>query len=167
MMREDAILVSDVGQNQIWAANNFNVKEGRFLTSGGLGTMGYALPAAVGAKLAKPRRQVVCICGDGAFQMSMCELGTLCQNRVDVKIVLMQNGRLGMVREVQKKLYGGRCIATSLDGDPDFVKLASAYGLEAALADSNDRARELARGMLASKGPFLLVCRVNPDTPTI
>ena len=167
MMREDAILVADVGQNQIWAANNFNVKEGRFLTSGGLGTMGYALPAAIGAKFAKPRRQVVCICGDGAFQMSMCELGTLCQDRVDVKIILMQNGRLGMVREVQKKMYGGRCIATSLDGSPDFVKLASAYGIGSALADSNESAERLAREMLSSKEPFLLVCRVSPDTPTI
>lgn len=167
MMREDAILVADVGQNQIWAAQNFNVKEGRFLTSGGLGTMGYALPAAIGAKLAKPRRQVVCICGDGAFQMSMCELGTLCQNRVNVKIILMQNGRLGMVREVQKKLYGARYVATSLDGDPDFVTLASAYGMKAALVDSNESAERVAREMLASKNSFLLVCRVSPETPTI
>lgn len=167
MMEEDAILVADVGQNQIWAANNFNVKEGRFLTSGGLGTMGYALPAAIGAKLAKPRRQVVCICGDGSFQMAMCELGTLCQNRVGVKIILMQNGRLGMVREVQKKLYGGRYAATSLDGEPDFVRLAAAYGIGAALADSNDSAERIAHGMLSAKEPFLLVCRVDPDTPTI
>ena len=73
MMEDDAILTADVGQNQIWAANNFNTKEGRFLTSGGMGTMGYALPAAIGAKLAKPKRQVVAVCGDGSFQMSMCE----------------------------------------------------------------------------------------------
>ena len=108
MMKDDAILVADVGQNQIWSVNNFNVKEGRFLTSGGLGTMGYSIPAAIGAKLAKPRRQVVAVCGDGAFQMSMCELGTIMQSGVGVKIIVMVNDHLGMVREIQDKQYGGR-----------------------------------------------------------
>lgn len=167
MMDDNAILVSDVGQNQIWAARNFNVKEGRFLTSGGLGTMGYALPAAIGAKLAKPNRQVLCICGDGSFQMAMCELGTLCANQVNVKIILMQNDRLGMVKEIQGRLYGGRCIATTLNGNPDFVRLAQAYGIDSALADSNEQAELLARQMFASDKAFLLVCRVNPDMPTI
>lgn len=167
MMQDDAILVSDVGQNQIWAARNFNVKEGRFLTSGGLGTMGYALPAALGAKMAKPHRQVLCICGDGSFQMAMCELGTLCQYGVELKIILMQNDRLGMVKEIQGRLYGGRYISTTLDGNPDFVKLAQAYGIPAAEAHSNDEAERLARKMFETGGAFLLVCRVNPDTPTI
>lgn len=166
-MDENAILVSDVGQNQIWAARNFNVKEGRFLTSGGLGTMGYALPAALGAKLAKPHRQVLCICGDGSFQMAMCELGTLCQNDINVKIILMQNDRLGMVREVQKRQFGANYIATTLDGNPDFVKLAEAYGIKAALATSNEQAEQLAGEMLASDKAFILVCRVHADTPTI
>lgn len=166
-MAENTILVSDVGQNQIWAARNFNVKEGRFLTSGGLGTMGYALPAALGAKLAKPHRQVLCICGDGSFQMAMCELGTLCQNDINVKIILMQNDRLGMVREVQKRQFGANYIATTLDGNPDFVKLAEAYGIKAALATSNEQAEQLADEMLASDKAFILVCRVHADTPTI
>lgn len=166
MMEEDAILVADVGQNQIWAANNFNVKEGRFLTSGGLGTMGYALPAAIGAKLAKPGRQVMCICGDGAFQMSMCELATLCETGADVKIILFENGKLGMVREVQDQKYGGRQTAVALDGDPDFVRLAGAYGIPAERADSNDSAAAAARKMLSSRGPAVLVCRVNPAAPT-
>ena len=167
MMDENAILVSDVGQNQIWAVRNFNVKEGRFLTSGGLGTMGYALPAAIGAKLAKPNRQVLCICGDGSFQMAMCELGTLCQEHVNLKIILMQNDRLGMVKEIQGKLYGNRFIATTLDGNPDFVKLAEAYGIRAVLASSNEQAEQLAKEMFATDKAFLLVCRVNPDAPTI
>lgn len=166
-MEDNAILVSDVGQNQIWAARNFNVKEGRFLTSGGLGTMGYALPAALGAKLAKPKRQVLCICGDGSFQMAMCELGTLCQNRIPVKIIVMQNDRLGMVWEIQTKKYKGHHIATQLSGSPDFVRLAQAYGIEAAYADCNDEAERLAAKMLASEHAFILVCRVNPDAPTI
>ena len=120
MMEENAILVADVGENQIWCARNFNVKEGRFLTSGGLGTMGYSVPAAIGAKLAKPHRQVVAVCGDGSFQMSMCELGTLCQEGVAVKIIVMENGVLGMVKEFQDRLYGRRHMATVLNGNPDF-----------------------------------------------
>ncbi len=166
MMEPDAILCADVGQNQIWAVNNFNVKEGRFLTSGGLGAMGYALPAAIGAKLAKPERQVVCICGDGSFQMCMCELATLKREGLPILIVLMQNDRLGMVWEIQKKQYG-RCPATVLDGNPDFVKLAGAYGIPAARAEDNAQAERLARGMLASNGPALLVCAVDPDEPTL
>ena len=167
IMEENAILVADVGQNQIWAAANFNVKLGRFLTSGGLGTMGYSLPAAIGAKLAKPNRQVVCICGDGAFQMSMCELATLRESGADIKIVLMQNRRLGMVWEIQNKLYEGRCPASELPGDPDFTVLAGAYGIRAALADSNEAALRCAKEMLEGEGPFLLVCRVDPDAPTL
>ncbi|OCN01619.1 acetolactate synthase, large subunit, biosynthetic type [Clostridium sp. W14A] len=167
LLREDAILVSDVGQHQIWAASSFNVKQGRFLTSGGLGTMGYSLPAAVGAKLAKPNRQVICICGDGAFQMSLCELATLVESGAEVKIILMQNTRLGMVWEIQNKWYEGRCPATQLTGDPDFVALAKAYGIRSALADSNDSAEHLAREMLEASGPFLLVCRVDPCAPTL
>ncbi len=167
MMEEDAILTADVGQNQIWAANNFNVKEGRFLTSGGMGTMGYSIPAAIGAKLAKPHRQVVAICGDGSFQMAMCELGTACQHHVDIKIIIMRNRRLGMVREFQTRLYGSRYIATILDGDPDFVQLAKAYGIPAALATSNEQAKALAKEMLESNQPYILVCDVDPDTPSI
>lgn len=168
MMEDKAILVADVGQNQIWAARNFNVKEGRFLTSGGLGTMGYALPAAIGAKLAKPRRQVAAVCGDGSFQMSMCELGTLVETGVDVKLIVMQNGTLGMVKEVQDNRYGGRYIGTSLrPGSPDIVKLADSYGIPAGEASSNADAKALAAGMLARKGPYILVCNVDPDTPTI
>ena len=167
MMQDNAILVADVGQNQIWAARNFNVKEGRFLTSGGLGTMGYSIPAAIGAKLAKPHRQVVAVCGDGSFQMSMCELGTLCQEGVAVKIIIMENNRLGMVKEFQDRLYGKRYMATVLKGDPDFVKLAEAYGIPAARAETNEEAKQLAARMLETDGPFILVCAVDPDVPSI
>lgn len=168
MMKEDAILAADVGQNQIWAARNFNVKEGRFLTSGGLGTMGYSVPAAIGAKIAKPHRQVVAVCGDGSFQMCMCELGTLIQNGVDIKIVIMENQRLGMVREFQDRLYGCRHIGTVLEhGNPDFVKLAESYGIEAARAENNAQAKELAQHMLQSNKAFILVCSVDPEIPSI
>ena len=167
MMEEEAILTADVGQNQIWAARNFNVKEGRFLTSGGMGVMGYSLPAAIGAKLAKPHRQVVAVCGDGSFQMQMCELGTACQHDVMVKLIIMENGKLGMVKEFQDRLYGSRYIATDLSGDPDFVKLVEAYGIKAARAKNNEEARKLAKEMLEYDGSYVLVCNVDPNTPTL
>lgn len=167
MMEEDAILAADPGQGQIWAAINFAQREGRFLTSGGLGTMGYALPAAIGAKLAKPRRQVVAVCGDGAFQMCMCELATLCACNVPLKLVIFDNRRLGMVREYQNHVYQGRHVGTHMAGNPDFVKLCSAYGIPGALAKNNQEARELAKEMLESKTAYVLVCRVDPDTPSV
>lgn len=167
MMEEEAILTADVGQNQIWAARNFNVKEGRFLTSGGMGVMGYSLPAAIGAKLAKPHRQVVAVCGDGSFQMQMCELATACQHDVVVKLIIMENGKLGMVKEFQDRLYGSRYIATDLSGDPDFVKLVEAYGIKAARATSNAEAKRLAKEMLDYDGSYVLVCSVDPSTPTL
>lgn len=167
IMEEDAILTADPGQSQIWAAVHFSQKEGRFLTSGGLGTMGYALPAALGAKLAKPRRQVVSVCGDGAFQMSLCELATVCACNVPLKMIVMDNRRLGMVREQQNLHYGGRHVATHMGGNPDFVALCGAYGIPAALAENNAQALSLAEEMLESPRPFVLVCRVDPDTPSV
>ncbi len=167
MMEEDAILTADPGQGQIWAAINFTQKEGRFLTSGGLGTMGYALPAALGAKLAKPRRQVLAVCGDGAFQMSLCELATVVASHAPLKIVVFDNRRLGMVREYQNSRYSGRHIATHMDGNPDFVALCRAYGIPAALAENNRQAEVLAAEMLQTPTPFVLVCRVDPETPSV
>ncbi len=167
MMEEDAILVADPGQSQIWAAINFTQREGRFLTSGGLGTMGYSIPAGMGAAIAKPRRQVVSVCGDGAFQMSMCELATVCACHVPLKIIVFDNARLGMVREVQDQLYGGRHCGTYMAGNPDFVRLSEAYGIPSKYAVNNKDAELYAAEMLAAKGPFVLVCRTDPDTPSI
>ncbi len=167
MLPSKAILVADVGQNQIWCANNFKIREGRFLTTGGMGTMGYSLPAAVGAKVARPSRQVVAVCGDGAFQMCMNELGTIAQNHLGVKIIIMRNIRLGMVRELQDKQYQGRHAATILDETLNFRTIASAYGIPSAEANSNEEALQAARNMLATHGPYLLVCNVSPDTPSI
>ena len=163
-MPSKAILAADVGQNQIWCANNFEIRDGRFLTTGGLGTMGYSIPAALGAKLARPNREVVAICGDGAFQMSMCELGTIAQNHIGVKIIIMRNTRLGMVRELQDNLYGHRHAATILDETMDFLKIAEAYGIPHAMASSNEEALKQAEIMMSTPGPYLLVCNVHPDT---
>lgn len=168
MLPGKAILVADVGQNQIWCANNFRIKEGRFLTTGGMGTMGYSLPAAVGAKFARPTREVVVVCGDGSFQMGMNELGTIAQNHLNIKIIIMRNDRLGMVRELQKKNYNEHYIATFLDENaPDFMKIAEAYNIPSAKAYSNEQAEEIAKEMLKKDSSFLLVCHVNPDTPSI
>ncbi len=167
MLRSKAILVADVGQNQIWCANNFMIREGRFLTTGGMGTMGYSVPAAVGAKLARPTRDVVVVCGDGSFQMSMNELATIVGNNLAIKIIIMRNHRLGMVRELQDFNYNKRHAATILSGDPDFLKLAEAYGIDHAEANSNEEAEEIIKGMVKSDKPFILVCNVYPDTPSI
>ncbi len=167
MFRSKAILVADVGQNQIWCANNFRIREGRFLTTGGMGTMGYSIPAAVGAKFARPTRDVIVICGDGSFQMSMNELATIAGNNLNIKIIIMRNSRLGMVRELQDKNYGGRHSATILQGDPDFLKIAEAYGIDHAEASSNEEAENIIKGIVKSDRPFILVCNVYPDTPSI
>ena len=164
--RSKAILVADVGENQIWSANNFAFRGGRFLTSGGLGTMGYSLGAALGAKIAKPQRQVFAVCGDGSFQMMMCELATLVQHEIPVKVVIMQNNRLGMVRELQDKIYGGRYSGVMLDGSPDFVRLAQAYGIPAEFVDDDGRVPEAIDRMLDSKSPYVLVCKVAEDIPS-
>ena len=102
-MDDDAIYVADVGQNQLWSADNYVMKNGRFLTSGGMGTMGYSIPAGIGAKMCTPDKQVVVVCGDGSFQMSMYELGTIAVNKVPIKILVMRNHYLGLVREHQMK----------------------------------------------------------------
>ncbi len=167
MLRSKAILVADVGQNQIWCANNFRIREGRFLTTGGMGTMGYSIPAAVGAKFARPNRDVVVVCGDGSFQMSMNELATIKSNELAIKIIIMRNHRLGMVRELQDKNYDGRHSATVLQGDPDFLKIAEAYGIDHAEANSNAEAEEILKSVVKSDKPFILVCNVYPDTPSI
>lgn len=167
MLHSKAILVADVGQNQIWCANNFRIREGRFLTTGGMGTMGYSIPAAVGAKFARPERDVIVVCGDGSFQMSLNELATIAGNNLNIKIIIMRNKRLGMVRELQDNNYGGRHSATILQGDPDFLKIADAYGIDHAEASSNEEAEEIIRGIVDSDRPFILVCNVYPDTPSI
>ncbi len=165
-MQPNAIICADVGQNQIWSANNWIVRDGRFLTSGGMGTMGYSIPCAVGAKHASPSLQVCAVCGDGSFQMSMMELGTICQEKIGVKIVIMRNTCLGMVRELQDNHFGCRHSAICLDGSPDFVSIAKAYGIAARSISSNQEAESAIDEMLENDLPYLLVCNVSPDYPS-
>ena len=164
---KDAVLVADVGQNQIWSARGFAIENGRFLTSGGMGTMGYSVSASYGAKLACPDRQVICICGDGSFQMQMMELATICANQIPVKIIVMNNMRLGMVKELQDKQYAGNEAAVSLEGNPDFVKLAAAYGINAGRICSDEKIADAIEKLLQDPNPCLLECTISPDEPTL
>lgn len=167
MLKSKAILCADVGQNQIWCANNFRIREGRFFTTGGMGTMGYSIPCAIGAKLGLKKRDVVVVCGDGSFQMSLNELSTIVQNNLNIKIIVMRNYRLGMVRELQDHYYDHRHSMTVLNDSPDIVALAKAYGIDSAEVSSNEDAEKYINKIVESDKPFVLVCQVHPDTPSI
>jgi acetolactate synthase-1/2/3 large subunit len=130
------VVVTDVGQHQMWEAQYYHHETPRSLiTSGGLGTMGFALPAAIGAKVGRPDAEVWVIVGDGGFQMTMPELATLVQEELDVKIAVINNGYLGMVRQWQEFFYQRRYAATPISG-PDFAKLADAFGIWGATVSS-------------------------------
>ncbi len=162
-----SVVVADVGQNQIWTANNIFLTEGRFLTSGGMGTMGYSLPAAIGAKLASPESQVVAVCGDGSFQMQMMELATAVQHGINVKVIVMVNNYLGMVRELQEIHYGNRLIGVDITGSPSFDKIAEAYGITAENVTDIEGAGKAIDNMLASDKPYLLQVFVKDTEKTI
>lgn len=161
-MQEDGIYVADVGQNQIWSCGYHIVKSGRFLTSGGMGTMGYSIPAAMGAKLADPDRQVIAVCGDGSFQMSMMELATMNQHHVPVKIIVLKNQYLGMVREYQHYTYKDQYSVVDLSGSPDLEKLAGAYGIEFLRLENMEKADEVIDAFLAEDKTMLLECMIDP-----
>lgn len=128
--------------------------------------MGYALPAAIGAKLAAPGRQVVAVCGDGAFQMSMMELATANQHGVPVKLVVMRNDTLGMVREIQQKEYRGRETAVALAGGPEIGGIAGAYGIPFDRLDTMEGAEAAVERFLAAGGSYILECAVDPRRET-
>lgn len=161
-MEHDAIYVADVGQNQIWSCRNCIVRDGSFLTSGGMGTMGYSIPAAMGAKLGQPDRQAIAVCGDGSFQMSMMELATMCQHQVPVKIVVMANRYLGMVREYQHNTYRGRYSVVDLSGSPDLSKLAEAYGIKFIRLSDMEQMDAAIEEFLKYDESVLLECLVDP-----
>lgn len=161
-MEEDAVYVADVGQNQIWSCNYHIVKDGRFLTTGGMGTMGYSIPAAMGAKLADRNRQVIAVCGDGSFQMSMMELATMRQFDIPVKIIVLKNNYLGMVREYQHYTYKDNYSVVDLSGSPDLGKLSSAYDMKFMSLSTMERAGEVIEEFLAKDEPVLLECLIDP-----
>ena len=162
-MDDDAIYVADVGQNQLWSADNYVMKEGRFLTTGGMGTMGYSIPAAMGAKLFDPSKQTIAVTGDGAFQMSMNELAAIKTNDIDVKVIIVKNGFLGLVREYQNNTYGEHYIGVVLRDWPKYDKIAEAYEMPFFRCSSNDKLDETLDAFLASKGASLMVCDVDGE----
>ena len=159
----DAIIVTGVGQNQMFAANYFKYdKPNKFLSSGGLGPMGFELPAAMGAKVACPDDAVWCVAGDGGFQMTIQELATIVQEKLAVKIAIMNNGYLGMVRQWQEMFYKRRYVASPLYG-PDFVKVAEAYGIEGERVTDRRMVTGAIQRAMQHDGPFLIDFKIEPE----
>ncbi len=158
-----AIVVTDVGQHQMWEAQYYKHDDPRTLiTSGGLGTMGFALPAAIGAKVARPDAEVWCVVGDGGFQMTMAELATIMQEGIDINVAIINNGFLGMVRQWQEFFYERRYAATPLVS-PDFAKLAEAYGLKSATITTRAEVVPIVRAARAHKGTVVIDFRVEQE----
>ncbi len=165
--KSDVYLTTEVGQNQLWSANYFTIKKPEsFLTSGGFGTMGYGLPAAIGASRAQSDIPVIAVMGDGSFQMDLPELGTMKQYNIPVKMVLFQNDRLGMVHEHQYLLYDSNYQMVDITGGPDFCKLVDAYGIKSGVVTENSDVDRAIKEMLADKESYLLVVSVSPFEPT-
>ena len=159
----DAIIVTGVGQHQMWCAQYYCYKKpNSLISSGGLGTMGFELPAAIGAKIGRPEETVWCVAGDGGFQMTMQELGTIAQEKTAVKIAILNNGYLGMVRQWQDLFYGRRYVATPLSG-PDFLKIAEAYDIPGLRVKNRREVVPAIERAMEHDGPFLIDFIVEPE----
>ncbi|HDI3035150.1 TPA: acetolactate synthase 2 catalytic subunit [Cronobacter turicensis] len=153
----NSVVTTDVGQHQMWAAQHMRFsRPENFITSSGLGTMGFGLPAAVGAQVARPEDTVICVTGDGSFMMNIQELGTVKRKQLPLKIVLLDNQRLGMVRQWQQLFFSERYSETNLSDNPDFLTLASAFGIAGQRITRKDQVEAALETMFNSEGPYLL-----------
>ncbi len=160
----DAIIASDVGQHQMWCAQYYHFsKPRRWINSGGLGTMGFGLPAAIGAKVACPDETVVCLAGDGSLIMVCQEMATAAAHDIPIKVFLMNNGYMGMVRQWQELFWDGRYKSVEMGSSPDWVKLADAFGWKGMRVDDKDEVESAMRDALADDGPVLLDVRVTQE----
>ncbi len=161
---KDFFVTTDVGQHQMWAAQHILYdKPGRWMTSGGLGTMGYGLPAALGVQLAHPKKPVICVTGEASFMMNIQELSTAVQHRLPVKILILNNQYMGMVRQWQEMFYSSRYSESYMDSLPDFVKLAEAFGLRGLRCKKPSELDTALQQMLQHEGPCLLDCWVDQN----
>jgi acetolactate synthase-1/2/3 large subunit len=165
LTKGEAIICTEVGQNQMWTAQYYKFTKPRtLLTSGGLGTMGYGFPAAIGAQAAFPNKLVVDIAGDGSFQMNSQELATVCQYQLPVKVAILNNGYLGMIRQWQEFFYGKRYASSSLEGiTPDFVKLAEAYGAVGLRATKPEEVVPTLKKAFSIPQPVIIDFVVDPE----
>ncbi|PKF77108.1 acetolactate synthase 2 catalytic subunit [Vibrio sp. vnigr-6D03] len=164
MMPDSSIVSTDVGQHQMWAAQHIQPREPQnFISSAGLGTMGFGLPAAMGAAVARPNDQSILISGDGSFMMNVQELGTLKRRQIPVKMVLLDNQRLGMVRQWQSLFFDGRHSETILDDNPDFIMLAQAFGIPGKQITRKEEVEPALKEMLESKTSYLLHVLIDEE----
>ena len=164
LKRENLLVTTDVGQHQMWAAQYYPVEEPRtFLTSGSLGTMGFGLPAAIGAAIANPKKRVVCFSGDGSIMMNIQELATLAENNLPVTVIVFENGTLGMVYQQQKYLFDKTYSASEFAASPDLLKIAEGFGIETADADKDADWYKKAFDEKRPNKPFFVRVRVDPE----
>ena len=168
-LSDSSTLVADVGQNQFWATRNYSITKDRtFMTSGGLGTMGYSLPAAIGAKLANSKDQVISTIGDGGFQMCLAELAVISEQSLGVKIIIFKNNRLGMVRELQSQVLGpSKTFGVHLDFEVDFIQLGQAYGIDGIRLDKEADIEHTIKTILADDKPYIVECIVDSNYNTL
>ena len=164
LLDDEAVITTDVGQHQMWVAQAYPFRRPRqWLTSGGLGTMGFGMPTAIGAALAAPERTVVCFSGDGSLLMNIQELATLAEEGLNVKIVLMNNNSLGLVYQQQSLFYGKRIFASKYRGAPDFLKIAEGFGVAGVDLDAADNPRAVLAHALSSPGPCLIHASIDRE----